>query len=120
MVLILISIVVIVRHYPDKRDDQRAAGQFLSANARSTDAIMDSGLTTTLSLYFPDINKYCADNRSVQDLSGAQNVSRILNVDSQFNYTRTGLDDLFAAMPRPEEIRFRGITIYSFSKPQKM
>jgi uncharacterized membrane protein len=120
IILILISIVVIVLHYRDKRDDQRAAGQFLSAIARPADAIMAPGLTITLSFYFPDIKKYSADDRSVRDLSGAQNISRILYVDSRFNYTRAGLDALFTAMPKPEEIRFRGITIYSFSKPQKM
>jgi uncharacterized membrane protein len=117
IILILISLVVIALHYPDKRDDQRGVGQYLRANVQPADAILAPGIAYTLSLYFPDIQKYSAEFRSVEELSQAEDTSRILYVDSRFNYGRTGLDDLFKAMGKPDEIRFRGITIYCFSKP---
>lgn len=117
IILILISIFVMALHYRDKRDDLRAAGQFLKANVQSADAVIAPGLTYTLSFYFPEISDYSADNRSIQDLSRAREISRILYVDSRFNYDHTGLDDLFAIMRKPEEIRFRGIAIYLFLKP---
>lgn len=117
--LILISVVVIVLHYPDKRDDQRAAGQFLQANVQTGDAILAPGISYTLSFYFPDISKYSAEGRPIKDLIDSESISRILFVDSRFNYDGAGKDDLFAAIPESKETRFRGITIYAFSKPGK-
>jgi len=46
----------------------------------------------------------------------APGTSRIIYVDSRFNYERAGLNALLGSMPKPEEIRYRGITIYSFVK----
>lgn len=114
VILFLISIVVIALHFPDRRDDLRAAGQFLKQSAGREVAIISPGLTYTLTFYFPDIYKYSADNLPVQDVAQALGASRILYVDSRFNYDRSGLKDLLESKPDPEEIRFRGITIYSF------
>jgi hypothetical protein len=113
-ILILISIVVIGLHYPDRRDDLRAASQFLRTNVQRADVIIAPGLTYTLSFYFPEINDYAADARSIEDLKAAPNVSRILYVDSRFNYSRYGLDALNAGLPKPDEARFRGVTLYTF------
>ncbi len=113
-ILILISIVVIALHYRDKRDDLRAAGQFLQQSAGQEVAIISPGLTNTLTFYFPDIYRYSADSLPVQDLRRAKSAAGIFYVDSRFNYDRTGLKYLLESMPRPEEIRFRGITIYCF------
>ncbi|MBN1567441.1 MAG: glycosyltransferase family 39 protein [Acidobacteria bacterium] len=118
VILILISVVVIALHYPDRRDDQRSAGRYLKDNVQSGDAVIAPGISYTLSFYFPDINKYSAENRPIESLLNAGDVSRIIYVDSRFNYSRAGIDDLFSAVPKPEETRFRGITIYSFSKPR--
>jgi uncharacterized membrane protein len=109
MILILISVVVIALHYKDKREDLRAAGQFLSDSVRPTDSIIAPDLTSVLSFYFPDIYHYSAD--------GHPDASRIIYVDSRFNRDRLGVKNLLAGMRRSEEVRFRGITIYLFSKP---
>jgi len=114
VVLILISVVVIALHFPDRRDDLRAAGQFLERSAGQEVAIISPGLTYTLTFYFPDIYRYSADNVPVQDVTQALGASRILYVDSRFNYDRSGLKDLLESRPRPEEIHFRGIAVYSF------
>jgi uncharacterized membrane protein len=116
IILILISVVVIALHYRDKRDDLRAAGQFLKENAQSSDVIISPGLTYTLSFYFPDINDFSANSLPVQDLSRAPSVSRILYVDSRFNKDHSGLNDLLTVMRKSEEVRFRGITVFCFSK----
>lgn len=79
-----------------------------------SDAVLAPGLTYALSYYFPGIGAYSADNRSLRELSAERTVSRVLYVDSRFNYTRAGLEDLFAFNARPEEIRFRGVTLYLF------
>ncbi len=114
MILILISVVVIALHYRDKRDDLRAVGQYLKMNVRSTDVIIAPGLDYTLSFYFPQISTYAADGRSIEDLRATQKIARVLYVDSRFNYTRTGLDELSASNSNPEGVRFRGVTIYAF------
>jgi uncharacterized membrane protein len=113
-ILVLISIVVVALHFPDRRDDLRAAGQFLKQSAGREVAIISPGLTYTLTFYFPDIYKYSADNLPVPDVTQALGASKILYVDSRFNYDRSGLNELLESKPRREEIRFRGITIYSF------
>jgi hypothetical protein len=113
-ILFLISIVVIALHYRDRRDDLRSVGQFLRTSVRSSDAILAPGIAYTLSYYYPEINEYSAETRSIEDLRAAPNISRVLYVDSRFNYTRYGWQALHAGIPKPEEVRFRGITIYSF------
>jgi uncharacterized membrane protein len=114
IILILVSIVVIALHYRDNRDDLRAAGQFLKKSAGQGVAVISPSLTYTLTFYFPDIYKYSADDLPVQDLTQARGASRILYVDSRFNQDRAGLKNLLESMPKPEEIQFRGVTIYSF------
>jgi uncharacterized membrane protein len=116
IILIVISIVVIALHYRDKREDLRSVGQFLKQSARQEVAIVSPGLTYTLTYYFPEIEKYSADSIPPQDLMRAPGRSGIIYVDSRFNYERAGLNELLNSMPKPEEIRFRGITIYSFIK----
>ncbi|MDM7995269.1 MAG: glycosyltransferase family 39 protein [Acidobacteriota bacterium] len=114
MILILISVVILTLHYRDTRDDLRSVGHYLRTNVQPSDAVLAPGLTYALSYYFPGIGAYSADNRSLRELSAERTVSRVFYVDSRFNYTRAGLEDLFAFNARPEEIRFRGVTLYLF------
>lgn len=114
MILILMSAVILALHYRDTRDDLRSVGRYLRANVGPSDAVLAPGLTYTLSYYFPAIQTYSADNRPIRELSAERAVSRILYVDSRFNYTRAGLDDLFAFDPKPVKIPFRGVVIYLF------
>jgi hypothetical protein len=116
IILIVISMVVIALHYRDKRDDLRSVGQYLSQNAGQQVAIISPGLTYTLTYYFPEIEKYSADDTPPQDLGRVPGKSRIIYVDSRFNFDRTGLNVLLDSMPKPMEIRFRRITVYSFTK----
>jgi uncharacterized membrane protein len=116
IILIVISMGVIALHCRDTRDDLRSVGQFLKESARQEVSIVSPGLTYTLVFYFPEIDRYSVDNVPPQDLMRAPGTNRIIYVDSRFNYKRGGLNALLDSMPRPEEIRFRGVTIYSFIK----
>jgi uncharacterized membrane protein len=116
IILIVISMAVIALHYRDKHDDLRAVGQYLRESARPEVAVISPGLTYTLSFYFAEIDRYSADSVPPRDLVSNSGKSRIIYVDSRFNYERAGLKTLLDSMPKPEETRFRGITIYSFIK----
>jgi uncharacterized membrane protein len=116
IILIVISVVVIVLHYRDRRDDLRAVGQFLKQSAQQDVAIVSPGLTYALTFYLPEIGRFSADNIPPQDLMLPSGKPRIIYVDSRFNYDRAGLNKLLSSQPKPKEIRFRGITIYSFVK----
>ena len=112
-VLILISIVVIALHYPDKRDDLRAAGQFLKETVRPADMIVAPALTDLLSLYFPEIRRYSADHRSAQDLlQTAGKESRVLYVTLRYRPDPEGLNRLLTGMQKSGEVHFRGVTVY--------
>lgn len=115
LVLILMSVVIIALHYPDKRDDLLSAGQFLKDNAHSGDAIMSPNLTGLLSFYFPDIHNYAVSEHSIKDLAEARDISRIFYVDSRLNYDRASFNSLLSSMPQKEQIKLRGITIYIFN-----
>ena len=115
--IVLISIVVIALHYPDKRDDLRAAGQFLKETVQPADLVVAPALTDLLSLYFPEIYCYSADRRSAQDLLlTAGEKSRIIYVTLRYRQDPQGLDRLLAGMRKLKESRFRGVTIYFLHK----
>jgi mannosyltransferase len=112
-VIILMSIGVLALHYPDKRDDLRAAAHFLKENTRSADVIVAPNLTERLSLYFPDIYRCSADSRSAEDLmQKTLNGSRIIYVAQRSSLDFARLNRLLAGMPKSKEVQFRGITIY--------
>jgi uncharacterized membrane protein len=122
-IIILISIVVIALHYPekwDKRDDVRAVGYFLKENARPGDLVICPNITEILSLYFPNIQQYSAEYRSAQDLmKSVTGGSRIIYAAKPSNPDPDPdrLKNLLAGMQKSGEKQFRGITIYFFSKP---
>jgi uncharacterized membrane protein len=116
-VIILMSIGVIALHYPDKRDDIRAAGQFLKANTRPSDLVVAPNLTGSLSLYFPEIYSHSADSHSAGDLiHKTPGGSRILYVAHRYYPHTARLNSLIAGMRQSKEVRFRGITIHFFQK----
>lgn len=116
-VIILASIVVIALHYPDKRDDIRAAAGFLKENTQTTDIIVASDLTDCLSLYFPEIHSRSADSYSAEDLiKKTPDGSRIIYVAHRSYPDAARLNSLLAGMRRLNEIPFRGITIYFLQK----
>jgi hypothetical protein len=111
------------QHYPslvhaDTRDDVRAAGKFLKEKVRQGDLVASPHLTEILLLYFPDLLKYAAYERSPEDLmSSLQSGSRIIYAAPRFNPDPERLKILFAHMQKSDEKQFQGITIYFFSKP---
>ncbi len=119
LILILMSFVIIALHYPDKRDDFQAAGQFLKKSVRAADVIVSPNVTGLLSLYLPNIYDYSGNYDSIRDVADARKVSRIIYVDSRFNHDRAELDSLLSSLPEPEKVQFRGITIYVFLRDFK-
>jgi uncharacterized membrane protein len=114
LVLILMSVVIIALHYPDRRDDLLSAGHFLKNNTQLHDVIISPNLTGVLSFYFPDIHNYAVSEYSIKDLAVARDISRIFYVDSRFNDDRASFNNLLSSMPQQKQIKFRGITIYIF------
>jgi uncharacterized membrane protein len=110
--LILISLVVIVLHYPDRRDDLRSTGLYLKENIQVTDAIVAPNLTGLLSFYFPDIYAYSADDKKVRELIQSPQLSRVVYIDSGLNRSRGDLDVLLAGAGKSEVVGFRGITMW--------
>jgi uncharacterized membrane protein len=112
-VIILMSIGVIALHYPDKRDDIRAAAQFLEENTQPADVIVAPNLTECFSLYFPDIYRRSADSCSAADLmQKASYGSRIVYVAQRANRDFGRLNHLLTGMRKSQEVQFRGITVY--------
>lgn len=122
-IIILISLAVIALHHfdlfhPDERDDVRAAGMFLKENVRHGDLVVSPQLSEVLTFYFPDSVKYSADALSAQDLMRrVPSGSRIVYTAPRFNPDLDRLNILLARMRKSDEKRFKGITIYFFSKP---
>jgi uncharacterized membrane protein len=113
--LILISVAVIVLHYPDKRDDLRAAGLLLKESTQPGDVIVSPDTIGLLSLYFPDIYQHSRDNLSAKEISELPETSRIIYVDPRLNQDRALLNSLRAGMRLLKELSFRGVTVYFFA-----
>jgi uncharacterized membrane protein len=119
VIIILLSIGVIALHYPDKRDDIRAAAQFLKENARPEDIIVAPDLAECMSLYFPEIYHYTTDLRSAEDLmQKTPDGSRIIYVAHRSNRDFARLNSLLTGLRKSKEVPFRGITVYFFLDSQ--
>jgi hypothetical protein len=118
-IIILISIGVIALHYPDKRDDIRGAAQFLKENVQPTDLVVAPQLTVYMSPYFPEIQRYSANDRSAEDLIRmAPNGFSVVYVDLlKLDTDSVRLNKLLAGMRKSNEFQFRGININFFLKP---
>jgi uncharacterized membrane protein len=116
IIVIVISAVVLILHYPDKRDDLRAAGLLLKESAQPSDVIISPNTIGLLSFYFPDINRYSKDSLSTQELLQMPDEARIIYVDPRLNQDRTVLNSLRSGMRLLKEIPLRGVTIYFFGK----
>jgi uncharacterized membrane protein len=117
-IIILASMGVIALHYPDKRDDIRAAAEFLKENAQPADVIVAPTLTECMSLYFPEIRRRSADSQSADDLMQKTPAgSRIIYAAHRSNPDAARLNSLLAGMRRADEVRFRGITLHFFQNP---
>jgi mannosyltransferase len=117
-IVILISIVCIALHYPDKWNDIRGAAQFLKATTHPSDVIIAPKLSAYMSLYFPEIFQHTANNCSTEDfLRASPHGCRIFYVTLlQYNPDADRMNNLFADMPK-NDVHFRGINISVFLNP---
>jgi mannosyltransferase len=118
-IIILISIGIIALHYHDDRDDIRGAAQFLKVNVQSPDLVVAPQLANYMCLYFPEIYRYSANNRTAEDLmNAARNGSRIVYVSLlRLDTDSVRLNRLRSEMRKANEFRIRGVDIYYFLKP---
>jgi uncharacterized membrane protein len=120
IVIILISVGVIILHYRDDRDDIRGVAHLVRREVHSSDLIVAPQLANYMCLYCPEIDRYCANNRSAEDLiKAAQNGCRIIYISLQrLDTDAVRLNCLLAGMRKSREIRFRGIAVYYFIKQE--
>jgi uncharacterized membrane protein len=115
--IILMSVVVILLHYPDKRDDLVSASRFLESSVRTNDVIVAPGSANILAFYFPDIHRYTLQGVSPNDLETKTGSSRIFCVKTNFDQDHDALDRLLARDGGARQVKsFRGITVYVFPR----
>jgi uncharacterized membrane protein len=118
-IIILISIACIALHYPDKREDIRGTAQFLKEHVQSSDLVIAPTLTEYLLLYFPEIYRHSATNRTPEELVKAAPAGcRIFYVALLYYQPDSDrFDKLLASLHKSNEVQFRGIGVYLYFKP---
>ncbi|MBN2431812.1 MAG: glycosyltransferase family 39 protein [Acidobacteria bacterium] len=113
----LISLTIIILHYPDKRDDFRSAAAFLERNVSAEDAIVCPEVTGILSYYYESVYARERKISQVLDVSGGAESGKLYIISTRYmkEEDKRRMDDLLQGIRPIRTVEFRGITIYVIS-----
>jgi hypothetical protein len=80
-----VSLLVIGLHVPDRREDLRGAGQFLTQNVRTDDVVIAPEVDSVLSFYFPQIMAHSRPASMLTDAAAIERARRIFIVKTEYS-----------------------------------
>ncbi len=107
----LVSLVQIALHIPDRRDDLKAAGQYLRENVQNSDLVIAPTIGGPLSYYFPAIHAHLQPVAGLSSLSDALLPGRSAFVVEMTEKENLSMDTLVRARFQTEEVTLRGMKI---------
>jgi uncharacterized membrane protein len=113
LVVVIVSLIVIGLHAPDRREDLRGVGQFLRRSVRPADIVVAPELSGVLAYYDPQIEQHVQPASALPTLASTVPPPTILIVKSAYVSAadRLLIDTAVTNAPTARKIEFRDIEI---------